>query len=209
MGGIQQVENSKKEIRYGELRAADMPDDTETKNTVEGYAVVFEQPTVIFSNGDTDYKEVVDRDALVGADLSDVPFKYNHSENVMVMARTRNKTLTLTVDKMGLNIKAELANTTSGNDMYELIRRGDVDKMSYAYTVAEDSYDHITQTRRILKIKKLYDVSAVDLPAYDQTSISARDYFNAQEEMEKRAVEEQQKSEMEIKRRRLELAEKE
>lgn len=201
------METSKKEVRYGEIRAA-QDAQPEEERLVEGYAVVFDSPTVLWDDGETQYKEVVDRNALADADLSDVPFKYNHSDNLMVMARTRNKTLALNVDDTGLKIRAQLANTTTGKDMFELIKRGDVDKMSYAYTVSEDSYDRETHTRRILKIKKLYDVSAVDLPAYDQTSISARDYFKAQSEGEKQAQEEQRQVQMNIMKRRLELAEK-
>src|SRR5690606_18702264 len=117
-----------------------------------------------------------------GADLRDVPFKYNHSDNVMVMARTRNKTLELIPDEQGLLVRAKLANTTAGRDLYELIRRGDVDKMSFAFTVAEDSYDQETRTRKILQFKRIWDVSAVDTPAYQDTHISARSYFMAQAE---------------------------
>ena len=184
---------NKKEIRLAEIRAA-----AEGEQVVEGYALVFNQETVLFEMGDVQYKEIIDRNALVGADLTDIPFKYNHSDNVMVMARTRNNTLKVTPDDHGLFIHAELANTTTGKDMYELIRRGDIDKMSFAFTVKEDSYDRETHTRKILKIEKLYDVSAVDLPAYDQTSISARSYFEAKAEIETK-----QKNEIEEKRKKL------
>lgn len=201
------METSKKEVRYGEIRAAQDPQQEEER-LVEGYAVVFEKPTIIWSDGETDFKEVVDRNALVDADISDVPFKYNHSDAVMIMARTRNKTLELTVDNNGLKFSAQLADTTMGNDLHKLVKRGDIDKMSYAYTVSEDSYDRETHTRRILKIKKLYDVSAVDLPAYDDTSISARDYFKSMLDGEKQAQEEQRQVQMNIMKRRLDLAEK-
>ena len=164
----------KREIRLAELRALDLENDNQL---VQGYALVFDQPTVLYEYGGVEYKEVIARGALNEADLTDVPFKYNHSDNVMIMARTRNKTLQLTIDDTGLLINADLAKTTSGKDMYELIRRGDIDKMSFAFRVKEDSYDRETNTRTILKISKLYDVAAVDMPAYDQTSISARSYF--------------------------------
>lgn len=179
MGEMQKMN---KEIRLAEIRAA-----AEGEQVVEGYALVFEDETVIFEIDGIQYKEVIDRNALDGADLTDIPFKYNHSSDVMVMARTRNHTLTVAPDQKGLFIHAELANTTTGKDMYELIRRGDIDKMSFAFTVQEDSYDTATRTRRILKINKLYDVSAVDLPAYDQTSISARSYFEGKAELEEKA----------------------
>lgn len=73
--------------------------------------------------------------------------------------------------------------------MYELIKRGDVDKMSFAFTVREESYDKETRTRKILKFKKIWDVSAVDTPAYSDTHISARDYFAARVDAERQALE--------------------
>ena len=172
--GVKKMGEKKREIRLAELRALDLENDNQL---VQGYALVFDQPTVLYEYGGVEYKEVIARGALDEADLTDVPFKYNHSDNVMIMARTRNKTLQLTIDDTGLLINADLAKTTSGKDMYELIRRGDIDKMSFAFRVKEDSYDRETNTRTILKISKLYDVAAVDMPAYDQTSISARSYF--------------------------------
>ena len=73
--------------------------------------------------------------------------------------------------------------------MYELIRRGDVDKMSFAFSVKESSYNQETRTRKIIKFKKIWDVSAVDTPAYEDTSIVARDFFKAQADAERQAME--------------------
>src|SRR5690606_12046778 len=103
--------------------------------------------------------------------------------------RTRNKTLELIPDDQGLLVRARLANTTAGRDLYELIKRGDVDKMSFAFTVAEDSYDRETRTRTSKKVKRVWDVSAVDIPAYDATHISARRWAEAQTEAERQALE--------------------
>jgi HK97 family phage prohead protease len=167
------------------MRIAQAANDDEM--VVEGYAAVFDQPAVLWEYDGVQYRETIARGAFDGADLKDVPFKYNHSDNVMIMARTRNKTLTLKVDDKGLAIRASLANTTQGRDLYELIKRGDIDKMSFAFVVQTDEYDRATHTRTIKKFKRLYDVAAVDLPAYDQTSISARNYFDAQNEVEKTA----------------------
>ena len=180
----------KKEIRLAELRIAPSQENN-IDQIVEGYALVFDVPTVLWEYDGIQYKEIIERGALDGADLSDVPFKYNHSDNVMVMARTRNKTLQLVIDEKGLSVRADLAQTTSGTDLYKLIQREDIDKMSMAMVVSEDEYDRETHTRRIKKIKKLYDVAAVDLPAYDQTSISARSYFDGQQEAEQLAKREQ------------------
>lgn len=156
---------------------------------MEGRAIVYDSPTVMYEIDGVKYYEVIARGALDGADLRDVPFKYNHSDNVMVMARTRNRTLELIPDEQGLLIRAKLANTTAGRDLYELIRRGDIDKMSFAFTVAEHSYNRDTRTRTITKFKRIWDVSAVDIPAYPDTSITARDFYRAQAEAERQAAE--------------------
>jgi HK97 family phage prohead protease len=167
-------------------RAADLlaAQEMGEKRTVEGYAVVFDAPAVLFEMGGTQYKEIISRGALDGANMADVPFKYNHDGAGMPMARTRNGTLRLTVDEKGLKVSADLADTTAGRDLYELIRRGDIDKMSFAFKVSKDSYERSSHTRRIEKIKRVYDVSAVDLPAYEATSIAARGFFELEREKE-------------------------
>lgn len=182
------MEKVKREIRIAEIRALE-PTNDQQEMIVEGRAIVYDSPTVMYEIDGIKYYEVIQRGALDGADLKDVPFKYNHSDSVMVMARTRNKTLELIPDDKGLLIRARLANTTAGRDLYELIRRGDIDKMSFAFSVAEDSYDRDTRTRKIINFKRIWDVSAVDTPAYDQTYIAARSYFEAQAEAERRAAE--------------------
>lgn len=170
-----------------EIRAADnQPSD---EMIVEGYAVRFNERTMLYEYDGVQYFEVIESGALDSADISDVPMKYNHSDHVMIMARTRSKTLTLTRDEQGLFISARLANTTAGRDLFELVRRGDIDKMSFAFTVEEDAYNRDTRTRSIKKIKKLWDVAAVDTPAYDTTSISARSFFEAEAEKERKALE--------------------
>jgi uncharacterized protein len=182
------MENKIKEIRTAELRIkSDLTANDGNDMLVEGYALTFDTPTVTFSDNGIDYYEMIQKGALDNCDLSDVPFKYNHSSDVMVMARTRNKTLLLSVDDTGLFIRANLANITSGKDLHELIKRGDIDKMSFAFVVANggDTFDIKTRTRIITNIEKIFDVSAVDLPAYESTSICARGYFEAQNEMQK------------------------
>lgn len=182
---------NKKEIRSAILNIADVQEENNNELVVQGYAVVFEQTTVLFEQNGVQYKEVIDKNALQNADMSDVPFKYNHSDNFLILARTRNRTLSLEVDEKGLFVTAKLAKVQAGKDLYELIHRGDIDKMSFAFSVAKDVYDSLTNTRRILSIEKIFDVSAVDMPAYKQTSISARDFFLAQEEI-KRTIEKEE-----------------
>ena len=179
---------SQREIRLAEIRALE-PTNDEQEMIVEGRAIVYDSPTVMYEIDGTKYYEVIQRGALDGTDLKDVPFKYNHSDSVMVMARTRNKTLELIPDDQGLLVRAKLANTTAGRDLYELIKRGDIDKMSFAFTVAKEAYDKKTRTRKIIRFKRIWDVSAVDTPAYLDTYISARNYFMAQAEAERRAAE--------------------
>ncbi|MFD1953730.1 HK97 family phage prohead protease [Paenibacillus thailandensis] len=171
-----------------EIRAAALTEDEGAEEAlyVEGYAARFNEPTVLYEYGDTQYKEKVHPDAFRDADMSDVIFNYNHGGKVM--ARTRNKTLDLKVDSKGLFIRARLDGTEEGRRLYEEIKGGYIDRMSYAYTVKESSYDTETRTRTILRIKKLYDVSAVDIPAYDTTSISARSAFEMEIEKEKQAA---------------------
>lgn len=168
-----------REYRAFEMRAA------EEEMTVEGYAAVFESPTVLYSDGDIDYQEVVDRRAFAQALMKDVVMNYNHQGKPV--ARTKNGTLTLNTDDHGLHIRADLSGTEEGRRLYEEIKGGYIDKMSFAFTVSEDSYDRDTHTRRILGIERLFDVAAVDIPAYDATSISARAIFSAEAEKERQA----------------------
>ena len=111
-------------------------------------------------------------------DIKDVPLRYNHNDTWLIMARTRNKSLRLIKDDTGLKIQAELLDTQSNRDIYKSIQEGLVDKMSFAFTVA-DGGDTWTikddeTIREVTNIDKLYDVSVVDTPFYDSTSIYAR-----------------------------------
>ena len=178
-----------REIRLAELRAISLDGTDQNEMLVEGRAIVYDSPTVMYEWDGVKYYETIAKGALDGADLRDVPFRYNHSNSVMVMARTRNKTLELIPDDKGLLVRATLADTTSGRDLYALIKRGDIDKMSFAFTVTESSYNKDTRTRTIVRFKKIWDVSAVDTPAYSDTSISARSFFEAEAEREHKALE--------------------
>ena len=145
--------------------------------TITGYAVVFEQRTVLFKDPDTgiEYGEIIDRHALDGADMTDVVLKYNHQGRVL--ARTRNNSLQLSVDNHGLMIRADMSKSEEAMGYYKDVKSGMLDKMSFAFQVEKESYDRATNTRRILAISCLRDVSLVDFPAYDQTQVSARSRF--------------------------------
>lgn len=176
------MEKAIKEIRMSELRAAG-----DGEMIVEGYAAVFDSVTDLGW-----IKEVIDRGAFEDCDMTDVCMKYNHSDELLIMARTRNKSLELSVDDHGLKIRAKLIDTTQNVNYYKSIQAGLLNKMSFAFTVAEESIDYETDTRRILKIDKLYDVSVVDVPAYESTEIYARkkeDYAEEKEQYRKLQLE--------------------
>ena len=154
---------------------------------VRGTAIVFDTPTCLFEVDGVKYYEVVDRHALDGCDLSDVIMNYNHGGKVV--ARLRNKTLVLTITDRGLDMEADLSGTAAGRDLYEEIDGGYIDKMSFSFVVRAAEYDAATHTRRITKIRKLYDVSAVDIPAYEETSLSARSFFEVEHSKEVKALE--------------------
>ena len=150
---------------------------------VEGYAAVFEQDTVLYEADGIQYKEVISRGAFDHADMRDVVMNYNHAGKPV--ARTKNGTLSLLVDSTGLKITADLSGTEEGRKLYEEIKGGYIDKMSFCFLTRGEEYNKTTHTRRITGFKRLFDVAAVDLPAYDTTSIQARSFFLAEAEKER------------------------
>ena len=159
---------------------------------VTGYATRFNQPYELFriSDGGTIYvvREQVERGAFDSCDMSDVIMQYNHEGRVF--ARTSNGTLEVELDGEGLYIRALLGGTELGRQVYDEIDGGYTTKMSFGFTVAADKRDRtevrdeetgvttIDVLRTITRISKLYDVSAVSLPANDATSISARGFVD-------------------------------
>lgn len=163
--------------RVMQVRILDLEgDENKGKMIIEGKAVTFDEPTVLFKYADVEYKEIIARGAFDGADITRCYLKYNHSDNIMAMARVKNGTLQIEVRDDGVWIRAELADTTAGRDLYTLIRRGDIDKMSFAFTIREESYDKETHTWTVRKVDTLYDVAAVEQPAYENTQLYARRY---------------------------------
>jgi HK97 family phage prohead protease len=156
----------------------------DTEYYVEGYATTFDKPYLLYEFEDgTKYYERIDAHALDGADISDVIMQYDHEGRVF--ARQSNKTLILIPDHKGLLIAADLGKTDLARGLYQDIDAGMINKMSWAFTVSEESYDRATHTRTILKIKKVYDVSAVSIPANADTEISARSFARRSYEAEK------------------------
>ena len=180
----------KKEREYRTL-VAPLSADAETKRIdteyyVEGYATTFDKPYLLYEIVETKYYEKIDSRALDGADMSDVIMQYDHEGRVF--ARQSNKTLILVPDHKGLLIAADLGKTELAKGLYEDIKARMITKMSWAFTVQEESYDRVTRTRTILKIKKVYDVSAVSIPANGDTEIAARNFAHRRYEAERQEM---------------------
>lgn len=167
---------------------------------VRGYATTFNQPYMLFSDGEVELWEQVDSNAFAETNMADVIMQYDHEGRVF--ARTKNNTLVLRSDEHGLSIEADLGGTTIGRELFEEIKGGYTTKMSFGFTVKEDRWetrkeDGIDKTlRTILSVGRLYDVSAVSLPANDATVISVRNLsdgvierLNAERQEQKRLAE--------------------
>lgn len=163
-----------KEIRIAEIRAAEPTADGAHALILSGRPIVYDTPTTI-NDYSGSYTEIIKRGALDGADLSDVRLLYNHDVNKVPLAKTP-KTMSLEVDQVGLTFTATLPETAGAKEVYEAVKRGDLDGMSFAFTVPEggDSYDASTNTRTITKIAKVYECSVVPYAAYPTTSVEAR-----------------------------------
>lgn len=150
------------------------------KFNVAGHAAVFNQTTTI---GDWFY-EIIERGAFDGCDFDDVLFFVNHNQNKIPLARSRrnngNSTMKLEVDSTGLFVQADLdiENNSESRTLHSSIARGDIDGMSFAFRIKEQTWENLDTdmpTRRIKKIAKVFEVSAVNQPAYSDTDINARD----------------------------------
>lgn len=200
-----------KEIQFRDFRLTAVErrqaEDGKDELIVEGKACTFNDETILWKSKDYEAHEIVSPDAFANCDMTDVIFNYNHSGRVY--ARTRNNTLELDVREDGLYMKATLrANDNGHQELYNDIASGTIDKMSFAFHVNDSKWEFEERDgveidiRTILGIDKLYDVSAVDIPAYDATSISARSQFSAVSEM--RAAESRKKAEeLELRKKQL------
>lgn len=161
-----------KEIRSSDaIRSAAAEDEG---LTIYGNPVVFEQPTVIYTPAGS-YTEVIHEGALDAADLSDVTLRIEHeTEGRLPLARTPN-TLKLVPGRAGLDMVAVLADTATGKEVFEAVKRQDIRNMSFAFTVEKggDEWDYETNTRHIYRISKIYECSLVVHPAYSSCVVSA------------------------------------
>jgi HK97 family phage prohead protease len=167
----------------------------DTQYYVEGYATTFEPYTLYRDYEGNDVYELIERSSLDNADMSDIIFQFDHEG--MVYARTSNGSLIVEVDEHGLFVAADLGRTEAAKRLYDSIQAGMVTQMSWRYMVDEESYDRDKKMWTTRKVSKIYDVSAVSIPANDQTSIEAR----AKSLMDEERV----KKENEKKRERLSL----
>ena len=195
-----------KEIRKLDLqfRAEETEDN---KMEIKGYAAVFNSPETY------SYTEVIDSKAFDDADMSDVVLRYNHNDSFMVLARTRNKSLDLSVDEKGLYMDARLQDDiTEHRNIFNAIKSGLIDKQSFAFTIDEDEYDYDTDTRTITKIGKVYDVSVVDQPFYNATDVSIarseNDEFLAKREELRKEEEERREKQKQLEEKKKELLSK-
>lgn len=154
----------------------------EEANIIEGYAVVFDTVETMYEYDGIEYKEEIRSGAFNNAEMRDVVLNFNHGGKPS--ARTKNNTLQLTVDQRGLFVKADLSGTDEGRRLYEEVKGGYLDKMSFAFTINAEEYNKDTRTRSITEVKRLYDVAIVDIPAYESTSVMARSFYQAEAERE-------------------------
>ena len=170
---------SDREYRSIELRVAEQNNEEEKSYIVEGHPTTFGDVYELYRDGNYIVKETVDKNAFDETDLSDVVFLINHAGRVY--ARTRNGSVKFDIDEHGVKSTTDLGLTSSARSVYEDIDAGLYDRMSFAFTVTKDSYTEeelengdIVLTRTILKVGKVYDISAVDFPANPYTDISSR-----------------------------------
>lgn len=181
---------------------------SEDEKIVRGYATTFNEAYRLYKDDTMELWEVVDQNAFANTDTSDVIMQYDHEGRVF--ARTKNNTLNLRSDEHGLLIEANLGGTQLGRELYEEIKGGYTNKMSFGFTVAEDSWERRTEdgkeisTRRINSIGKLYDVSAVSIPANNATEISVRSLADGEiEKLKAERLEREKKEALERKRAEL------
>lgn len=190
-----------------EIRSAENEEvEQEERKVVTGYASTFNEPYTLYEDDEWRFEEVVDSKAFDNTDMSDVIMQYDHEGRVF--ARMSNNTLTVTPDEKGLLIEANLGGTELGRQLFEEIKGGYTNKMSFGFTV---DGEHIRDmkaadgkaltVRTITSVRKLYDVSAVSLPANDATSISVRTLTDG--EIERIRAERLEAEALELRRRKL------
>lgn len=164
------------------VRASKREDDESDQFVyIEGKAVTFNDETVLFKYDGIEYKEVILPEAFEDADCSDIVVKYNHSDAFLAVARTRNKTLELDIREDGVYVTIKIRkDNPNGMQFYKNVEEGLIDRMSFSFVIREDSFDEKEHKWTVRKIEKVYDVAAVDFPAYENTEIYAKRFGDAE-----------------------------
>lgn len=178
---IKKLSDGRQFRNISEFQALERDENTD-EMIVEGHFTTFNEEYMLYRFGTYEVWEKVDPHAFDECDLSDVIMQFDHEGRVF--ARTRNHTLRITFDEVGGFMRGDVSKASGGEGLYNDIRNGLIDRMSFAFTVAEDKVEEIRNhdtgitkiLRTIIKIGKLYDVSAVSIPANDGTDISARSW---------------------------------
>lgn len=171
---------SDREYRRIDVASLEVREDQDGRKIVEGYATTFGNEYKLWGDNSYEVRESIDAGAFANTDMSDVIMQYDHEGRVF--ARRSNGTLEVSPDTKGLHIRADLGGTELGRQLYEEIKGGYTNKMSFGFTVSkQERTEELVEGktivhRKITGIKKLYDVSAVSLPANDATEISARNF---------------------------------
>ena len=185
-------------------------EERDDRRVVAGYATTFNDPYVLFKDDLIVYREQIEPTAFDNCDMSDVIMQYDHEGRVF--ARISNNTLNVTPDDKGLYVEADLGGTDIGRELYDEIRGGYTDKMSFGFIVSEDEEirteledGRVDYLRRVWSISKLFDVSAVSIPANNGTSISAQTRSQIDGAIEEARAERLAAEELELERRRAEV----
>lgn len=180
------------EREYRSMPLMQLESGTEVNYRASGYATTYNDPYHLIRIDDVDYFEEVAPNAIdENTDMRDVIFQYDHDG--MVFARMSNNTLALSSDEHGLKVDVDLSKTSDARNMFENISSGMVKEMSWAFTVDGQEFDKKTHTRKITHISKIFDVSAVSIPANPNTEIIvARSYINGEIEKELKEFQERE-----------------
>lgn len=201
---------SDREYRNFEVRALEQTEEgQEQKKVVRGYASTFENAYTLYDDGEYVIREIIDSHAFDDTDMEDVIMQYDHEGRVF--ARASNGTLRVNADEVGVAIEADLGGTELGRQIYDEVRGGYTNKMSVGMKIdrsrdvwtSEQLNGKTVETRRVMRVARLYDVSAVSIPANDATSISVRALVDGV--IDKIKAERLEAKKLELERRRLEI----
>lgn len=195
---------------YRDMVLRIVEDEPEERKVVTGYASTFNEPYTLYEDDDLIYREQVAPTAFDQTDMTDVIMQYDHEGRVF--ARMSNNTLRVAPDEKGLFIEADLGGTEIGRELYDEIAGGYTDKMSFGFIVSEDIEDRseavdgrVEILRTITGISKLFDVSAVSIPANNGTSISVSTRSRIDGAIEEIQAERLEAEKIELERRRAEV----